>query len=524
MLERGKIFNLLTVFLLSFFVCCPLGIGSNKTFLQAANTEPRNVIFFHPDGYGLSHWSTLRIWLVGPDGRLNWDRLKYLAPYTGHMKDALTASSHGGATVHAYGVKVARDSFGLDKNKIITALSGKQMSIMEEAIQAGFATALIQTGCITEPGTAAFVASVENRKMKEEIAKQVIESGVDIILSGGERWLLPEGVIGRHGKGARTDGLNLIERAKELGYTVVYNREELKRAAKTATKVLGVFASKHTFNDKTEEELRAKGLPHYSPEAPTIAEMAAATLEIFARHPKARTKGFFIVAEEEGCDNFGNRANPSGSLEAGKRADEAFGVFIDFVEKNPNTLLLTAADSSAGAMVTLGPDPAGLKRILDKHGNVGKIKINTNKAGEWVKVPLDGIDGAGTIPFLSAPDKKGNRHKFAITGVRHDVSGVVLARALGLNAELVTKLGIVDNTDIYRIMYYTLFNRWLGKDIKLTSPYTTQKTTTYTVKPGDSLWKIAEKHGTTWEVIQEMNNLKNPYLIFPGQKLIVPIN
>ncbi|MGE5630420.1 MAG: flavocytochrome c [Caulobacteraceae bacterium] len=42
---------------------------------------------------------------------------------------------------------------------------------------------------------------------------------------------------------------------------------------------------------------------------------------------------------------------------------------------------------------------------------------------------------------------------------------------------------------------------------------------TYTVKPGDVLWKIAEKNGMTWQQLAEVNNLKNPHLIYPGQVL-----
>ncbi|HSV30410.1 MAG TPA: alkaline phosphatase [Atribacteraceae bacterium] len=422
----------------------------------------RNAIFFHPDGYGISHWNALRFWLVGPDGRLNWDRLAYMAPYTGHLKDALTASSHGGATTHAYGVKVARDSFGLDAHEVITALSGQQMSIMEEAIQTGYATALVQTGCITEPGTAAFVASVEERDMKEDIARRVIESGVDVILGGGEKWLLPEGTVGRHGEGGRQDGLNLIEEAKELGYTVVYTSEELKAATGTATKILGVFASEHTFNDLTEEELRAEELPLFWLWAPTIAEMSEAALEILSRNPKAAEKGIFIVAEDEATDNFGNSSNARGSFEAGKRADEALGVFLNFLKENPNTLLITAADSDAGAKGLLGPDPAEMDRLL-VDGKLGESGFNTRPDGVWAEVPLDGVDGAGSEPFLAMPDKEGNRWPFAVTWVRHDVLGGILARAQGLNAGIVTELGVVDNIDIYRILYYTLFDEWLGE-------------------------------------------------------------
>ncbi|WP_051531042.1 5'-nucleotidase C-terminal domain-containing protein [Clostridiisalibacter paucivorans] len=47
---------------------------------------------------------------------------------------------------------------------------------------------------------------------------------------------------------------------------------------------------------------------------------------------------------------------------------------------------------------------------------------------------------------------------------------------------------------------------------------------TYNVKKDDVLWKIAEKFGITWERLAEINELKNPHLIFIGQKLLVPQN
>ena len=46
----------------------------------------------------------------------------------------------------------------------------------------------------------------------------------------------------------------------------------------------------------------------------------------------------------------------------------------------------------------------------------------------------------------------------------------------------------------------------------------------YVVKPNDILWKIAEKFGLTWQKLAEYNRLKNPHLIFPGQKLLIPAN
>ena len=46
----------------------------------------------------------------------------------------------------------------------------------------------------------------------------------------------------------------------------------------------------------------------------------------------------------------------------------------------------------------------------------------------------------------------------------------------------------------------------------------------YIVQPNDVLWRIANKFQTTYQKISHLNNLKNPNLIFPGQKLLIPVN
>ena len=46
--------------------------------------------------------------------------------------------------------------------------------------------------------------------------------------------------------------------------------------------------------------------------------------------------------------------------------------------------------------------------------------------------------------------------------------------------------------------------------------------TTYVVKPGDTLYKIARLFGTTVSAIVEANDISNPSLIVPGQVLIIP--
>ena len=46
----------------------------------------------------------------------------------------------------------------------------------------------------------------------------------------------------------------------------------------------------------------------------------------------------------------------------------------------------------------------------------------------------------------------------------------------------------------------------------------------YVIKSGDCLSVIAEKYGTTVKKLCELNNIKNPDLIYAGNKLLVPYN
>jgi alkaline phosphatase len=373
-----------------------------------------------------------------------------IAPYRGHHLDQLGGTSNAGAVTHATGTRVHAKSFGLDPDgKEYPSANGTLNTIMEEAVAAGLGTALVQTGSIIEPGTAAFVAEVAKRSDYEGIALQVVESGVDIILGGGEEWLLPEGVQGRFGKGKRKDGRNLIEEAKKKGYAVVYTRDELLKLPADVSKVLGVFNVEDTFYDKPEEELRKENLPNYIASAPTIAEMTQFALERISRNPK----GFFAVIEEEGTDNMCNNLNASGCLEAMKRADDAIGVILNFIEKNPKTFMITTSDSNAGGM-----------QLVDVESAEEPLPT-TDPEGSGA--PIDGVDGTGSKPFISAPDKNGKRFPFAVAWASgDDVGSGVIARAAGLNArELVPTTGIL-NTDIYRILYFVLFGERIPSELR----------------------------------------------------------
>jgi alkaline phosphatase len=184
------------------------------------------------------------------------------------------------------------------------------------------------------------------------------------------------------------------------------------------------------------DKLKALGLPTYSPLAPTLQEMTSAALRVLAPGP------FFLVVEEEGSDNFANFNNAQGTLDALKRADDAFGSALDFLKEHPETLLITAADSSAGSMDVLGFPP--------KPDLLAKAASGKDSNGAPYGLTPEGQ------PFLSKPDRSGVAHPFVITwGTLSDASGGILVRAAGKNADEVQ--GSFDNTKIYSLMRKVLF-------------------------------------------------------------------
>ncbi|MEM8874701.1 MAG: alkaline phosphatase [Planctomycetota bacterium] len=430
---------------LLFQVAPPAPQVSAEPVGLAIPSDRGSVIFIHPDGAGAATWAAARMRYVGPDDDLNWDLLPEVAVYRGHLRNSLTGTSNAGATVHAYGMKVDHDAFGRDRGgdggTEPTDSDGNSLSVAKQAIAAGIPTGVVQSGAAIEPGTAAFLADASLRRDFDQITKGLLDSGAAVILGGGERDFLPEGVEGVHGIGSRDDDQNLIEYAKAQGYTVIYTREELLALPADTDKVLGLFAAGHTFNDKSEEELRAAGLPNYDPDAPTVAEMTDVALRILGRGGRQ----FLLVVEEEGTDNFGNKNNANATLEAAKRADDALGIARRFLRDNPQTLLITTADSDGGGLRPVG---FPIRSEDDIPGAVPPRDFNG--------APVDGIAGTGTAPFMSAPDRFGRSLPFAVVwSSRNDVAGGVLVRADGFNSHFVR--GSFDNTDVAKLIRRTLF-------------------------------------------------------------------
>lgn len=397
-----------------------------------------SAIFIHPDGMGANTWSAVRLLQVGPDGRLNWDKLPQVAVYVGPLSDNITQSSNGGATSHAYGLRAQDNSYGtLNDLPIEKSLSGFAGSLMKEAQASGKAVGIVNSSTIAEPGTGAFLARVKNRKNEGEIISQILAAKPDVVMGGGEQFYLPAGVKGRHGVGVRKDNRNLIKEAKEAGYMIIYNADELAKLPENKTRVLGIFASDQTFNEGTEAALSQAGLAAFQAQAPRYDAMMTAALRILRKSPE----GYLLVGNEEATDNLSGDNNATATIDAAAGADRMIGIAMAEAEKNPELTLIVASDSDNGGMNASGDDDLFTGETL--------AAVTENGS------PVDGAEGK---PFLAAADARGKRLPFVVTWAStSDSSGGTVARGMGPGAKLIH--GTIDSTDIYRALYLGLFGK-----------------------------------------------------------------
>ncbi len=80
----------------------------------------------------------------------------------------------------------------------------------------------------------------------------------------------------------------------------------------------------------------------------------------------------------------------------------------------------------------------------------------------------------------------------------------LIAQRYGVSYQALSQINNLANPDII----------YPGNKINLPEPYT--------VKEGDTLWKLAQARRTNLNILLMLNNLANPNQLFPGQKILLP--
>jgi alkaline phosphatase len=317
--------------------------ASDSAVREAGNTgagQVKNVIFLLSDGTANEAWPLTR-WVKGE--RLASDDILSGAIRT-YGADSIITDSAPGSTSYATGRK------GTDKGIAVypwnvtiagvdfdPALSYVPLAtVLEGARLTGRATGIVATSNVQHATPADFSAHVHDRSNYTEIGEQQVYQNIDVVLSGGEQYLLPKGV----GSGVRADKENLVEVIKSKGYTYVTSRDQMLAAS--SWKIFGLFAPDAMAYDIDRAA--------FAPGEPSLAEMTAKAIEVLSGSAKGKEKGFFLFVEGSKVDWAAHANDPAGVVSDLIAYDNAVKAALEFAKADGNTLVISVADHTTGGL------------------------------------------------------------------------------------------------------------------------------------------------------------------------------
>lgn len=208
-----------------------------------------------PDGFNADYATNYRHYKGEP---AVWDN-HLQGMYTTYSADSNITDSAAAGTAMSTGVKTNNGVIGLDPE------GNPQQTILEASQNKDMSTGLVATSTITHATPAAFGAHVDDRNNETEIARQLIDNEIDILLGGGKNNFLPES------EGGKQEETNVLQQAEEQGYQLIENRNQLLETDIDLENenLLGLFA-----DDAMSPELHRD-----TEEEPSLAEMTQTAID-----------------------------------------------------------------------------------------------------------------------------------------------------------------------------------------------------------------------------------------------------
>ena len=153
----------------------------------------KGVVIISGDGMGVQQRTAIQYATYGLDVRQPMDALPVAGLLdTVPVSKAAVSDSAAGATAWSIGMKTKNGFTGLapDKSRVPT--------LFDIAKEQGMSTGLVNDHDITNATLASFGGPIINRDWKMEIARRMLrETGVDVMMGGGEGYWYPEGNPGK---------------------------------------------------------------------------------------------------------------------------------------------------------------------------------------------------------------------------------------------------------------------------------------------------------------------------------------
>jgi len=275
----------------------------------------KNVIFLIGDGMGLTQ---ITAGMYNNNNKTALEHFPIVGLHKCHSFNNLVTDSAAGATAFASGVKTVNGAIGVDHT------GARKETLLEEAERKGLSTGLIATSTIVHATPAAFVSHVPNRRLYEEIALDMMDTEVDVIIGGGKAFFT-----------RREDEKDLYSDLRSRNYQVKdYLDDDLKNIDFPENSNFAYFTA-----DK-DPLPRAQGREYLIP-------ATKKTLEFLGnRSPK----GFFVMIEGSQIDWGGHANNAEYVLDEFDEFDKVIKMCMDFAKSNGETLVVVTADHETGGL------------------------------------------------------------------------------------------------------------------------------------------------------------------------------
>ncbi|GAB5047225.1 alkaline phosphatase [Thermodesulfovibrio sp. TK110] len=315
--------------------------SSNEVFAKMGskeNTKAKGIIFIVGDGWPLGVMKAMSEFMEKKFKEKS--NLALLLKKKETRMALMNTSSLSSVVTDSAPASVAWATGSKTVNRTLSVLpDGRKLTtIFELAKEKGISCGFVTTTRVTHATPAAWYSHNKNRDAEEEIAIELLNSGVDVAMGGGDRYFSSK---------QRKDGEDLYSKFKVKGYTVIRTREELLNAP-VEKPILGIFSPSHIsyFVDRlNDEELGRK--------QPSLPEMTAFALQKLSRNPK----GFILQIEAGRIDHACHSNDAYSAIMDCYELDKTIGVVMDFVSKNPNVLVILTSDHGNSGFGINGTGP-----------------------------------------------------------------------------------------------------------------------------------------------------------------------
>ncbi len=300
-------------------VCALLAVAPFAACAPADPRSPGSVILIVADGAGVAHWSLA----VLADSNLAIRRMGTAGLVDTRGSNHVVTGSAPGATALSTGVRTFMGAIAVGPD------SAPHETVLEAAAARGMATGIITTTWIVDATPASFTAHVPSRGQLAEIASQMGEAGVNVIMGGGRLAFLPTW---------RSDSVDLLGQLQQR-YSYVETAEDLLQLdTDTVTSLLGLFAE--------------QGMGIAAERPVRFADMVSAAIAVLDNDPD----GFFLMIESEESDTRAHQNVDEEILVTEMlEIDGAVRLALDYQERHPETLVVVTSDHETGG-ITLTHD------------------------------------------------------------------------------------------------------------------------------------------------------------------------